>query len=118
EQFSQPLRAFFRRHWQGALLIREKLRINEEALHLIMAGVVGVIGGATSIAYQTAQQFIKWVAFGNSGNFLEIAAAVPQWKLIVVPTVGGLVAGLVLYFGLRLIGTPGLSNLLEVVVAG
>src|ERR1044072_300560 len=83
-----------------------------------MAGVGGVIGGVTSIAYQNSQQFIKWVAFGNSGNFLEIAGAVPQWKLIVVPTMGGLLAGLVLYFGLRLIGNPGLSNLLEVVVAG
>jgi CIC family chloride channel protein len=111
-------RAFFRLHWKGALLIRDKLRLNEEALHLVLAGLVGVIGGATNLAYHGCNQFIKWLAFGNFGNFLEIAEAVPRWKLVVVPTVGGLVAGLVIFIGLRLIGNPGLSNLLEVIVAG
>ncbi len=118
----QFLRAFFRLHWRGALRIRDKLRLNEEALHLIMAGVVGVLGGAASLAYHACHQSIKWLAFGRSGDFLEIAKDLElhgeTWRLIVVPTVGGLAAGLVLYFGLRLIGNPGLSNLLEVVVAG
>lgn len=111
-------RAFFRLHWKGALLIRDKLRLNEEALHLVMAGLVGVIGGAATLAYHGASQFIKWIAFGSTGDFLQIAETVPQWKLIVVPTIGGLAAGLVIFVGLRLIGNPGLSNLLEVIVAG
>ncbi len=112
------LRAFFRLHWKAALLVRDKLRVNEEALHLVLAGIVGVIGGATSIAYHGCNDFIKWLAFGQSGDFLQISQAVPQWRLIVVPTVGGLAAGLVIFIGLRLIGNPGLSNLLEVIVAG
>ena len=111
-------RAFFRLHWKGALLIRDKLRINEEAQNLLLAGVVGVIGGATNLAYHASNQFIKWISFGSAGDFLEIARVVPPWKLIVVPTIGGLAAGLVIYVGLRLIGNPGLSNLLEVIVAG
>lgn len=118
EKIVRWVRAFFRLHWQGALLIRERLRLNEEALHLILAGLVGVIGGVTSLAYHAANHLIKWLAFGYSGDFLEIADHVPPWKLIVVPTVGGLAAGLVIFFGLRLIGNPGLSNLLEVIVAG
>jgi CIC family chloride channel protein len=116
--FIGKVRAFFRRHWQGALLIRERLRLNEDALHLILAGIVGVIGGATSLVYHALNQSIKWVAFGQPGDFLEIARSVEPWKLIVIPTVGGLAAGLVIYFGLRLIGNPGLSNLLEVIAAG
>jgi CIC family chloride channel protein len=112
------IRAFFRLHWRGALRIRDKLRINEEAVHLIMAGLVGVLGGAVTLAYQGCHQFIKWIAFGETGDFLEIAQMVEPWRLIVIPTVGGLAAGLVLHLGLRLIGNPGLSNLLEVVVAG
>ena len=116
--FIGKVRAFFRRHWQGALLIRERFRLNEDALHLILAGIVGVIGGATSLVYHALNQSIKWVAFGQPGDFLEIARSVEPWKLIVIPTVGGLAAGLVIYFGLRLIGNPGLSNLLEVIAAG
>ena len=116
------LRAFFRLHWKGALVVRDKLRLNEEALHLLLAGVVGLIGGAVTLAYHAANQFIKWLAFGSRGDFLEIAGQLAaqgaRWKLVAVPTAGGLAAGLVIYVGLRLIGNPGLSNLLEVIVAG
>lgn len=122
EKTVRAARAFFRLHWRGALILRDKLRLNEDAMHLVMAGVVGVIGGATNIAYQASNQFIKWIAFGSTGDFLEIAAELTaqgeRWKFVVVPTLGGLAAGLVIYVGLRLIGNPGLSNLLEVIVAG
>jgi chloride channel protein, CIC family len=117
-KFIEWLRAFFRLHWKAALLLRDRLRINEEALHIVLAGIIGVIGGAVNLAYHAANEFIKWAAFGHRGDFLQIAANVPSWKLVVVPTVGGLAAGLIIYFGLRLIGNPGLSNLLEVIVAG
>jgi chloride channel protein, CIC family len=116
------IRAFFRLHWKAALLLRDKLRVNEDALHLVMAGLVGLIGGAINLAYHASNQFIKWIAFGSGGDFLEIANQLgtqgARWKLLVVPTLGGLAAGLVVYVGLRLIGNPGLSNLLEVIVAG
>lgn len=118
ERLLRWVRAFIRLHWQAALLLRDKLRLNEEAWHLVLAGVVGVIGGLTNLAYNACNRFIKLVAFGESGDFLEIALRAPAWKLLLVPTLGGLVAGGIVYFGLRLIGNPGLSNLLEVIVAG
>src|SRR5437667_2455709 len=40
------------------------------------------------------------------------------WARLMTPTLGGLGAGLVLYWGLRLVGQQGSTNLLEVVVAG
>ncbi len=117
-RFRHRTRAFVHLHLQGSLLLRDKLRINEEALHLFLAGIVGVIGGCASLAYHGVNQAIQWIAFGQTGDFLAIAETVPAWRLVLVPTLGGLAAGLVLFVGLRLIGNPGLSNLLEVVVAG
>src|SRR5262245_58562581 len=64
------VRAFFRLHWKAALLLRDKLRVNEDALHLVMAGIVGLIGGGTNLAYHASNQFIKWIAFGSGGDFL------------------------------------------------
>lgn len=116
--FARRVRAWFRLHWRGALLLREKLRLNEEALHLVLAGVVGAIGGFVSLAYQACNLSIKWLAFGTSGDFLDISQTVAPWRIVAVPALGGLAAGLVIFFGLRLIRTPGLSNLLEVIVAG
>jgi chloride channel protein, CIC family len=111
-------RAFFHLHWRAALLIRDKLRFNEEALHLVMAGVIGIVGGSVTLAYQACHEVIRWLAFGQPGEFTAIVSHIEPWRLVLVPTLGGLAAGLVLHFGLRLIGNPGLSNMLEVVVAG
>ena len=71
EKLVRRVRAFFRLHWQGALIIREKLRLNEEAFHLLLAGLVGVIGGATNLAYHACNQFIKLIAYQETGDFVD-----------------------------------------------
>lgn len=109
---------FFRRHWQRALLIRDRLRMREETLHLLLAAGVGVLGGGVNLAYYICNMLLQWAVTGRMGDALEIARKFEPWQRMLVPTIGGLVAGMVLYLGLRLIGTPGLTNLLEAVVAG
>ena len=47
---------FFRRHWQRALRVRERLRFSEEAFHLLLAGGVGVIGGLVNICFYYATE--------------------------------------------------------------
>jgi chloride channel protein, CIC family len=107
-----------RRHWQTALRLRDRLRLSEEAFHLIIASGVGLVAGLIYQLFHAANHLVQWLAWGQAGEFLKIAALQPTWRLACVPAVGGLLAGLVLWFGLRLLGNPGLTNLLEVVVAG
>ena len=109
---------FFRRHWKRALIIRDRLRVSEEAFHLVLATIIGVVGGLTNLIYHSLSQLTKWLVLGRTGDLLEIAGALAPWQRLIVPAVGGVAAGLVLYSGLRLIGSPGLTNLLEAVVAG
>lgn len=108
----------FRRHWQRALIIRDWLRLSEEAFHLVLAAFIGIGGGLITYAYYVLNQLLQWGLLQQGGDILAIAKHMEPWQRIVVPTVGGLAAGLVLVLGLRLIRTPGLTNLLEVVVAG
>src|SRR3954451_7803569 len=115
---SSATRDFFRRHWQRALLIRERLRFSEEAFHLLLGAGVGVIGGLTNWAYWGCTQLFQWMAVGRNGDILSIFESLPPWERILLPAVGGLVAGAILYFGSRLIRTPGLTNLLEAVAVG
>jgi CIC family chloride channel protein len=105
-------RDFFRRHWQGALRWREKLVLKEEAFHLVLAGVVGVIGGLVNLFFYYAVHFVQ------PGDPVEFVERLPDWGRFLVPTLGGLAAGLILYWGFRLVGRQGSSDLLEVVVAG
>ena len=44
-------RGFLRRHWQKALQVREKLLFSEEALNLLLAGGVGVIGALVNLFF-------------------------------------------------------------------
>ena len=105
-------RDLFRRHWQRALRWREKFVFKEEAFHLVLAGIVGVIGGLVNLFFFYAVHFIQ------PGDPVEFAENLPDWERLLVPTSGGLVAGLILYWGFRLVGRQGSSDLLEVVVAG
>ena len=109
---------FFRRHWQRALIIRDWLRLSEEAGHMLMAAGVGVLGGLTNWAYHWCNQLIQWLIFGQGGELTAAAQAMAAWKRPLIPALGGVASGLVLFWGLRLLRSPGLTNLLEAVVAG
>ena len=112
------LRQYFRDHWRRALRIREKLRFSEEAFHLLLAGGVGMIGGLVNLFFYYATESVKYLFLRHAGDPVEVAEIMADWLRVLTPTLGGLCAGLVLYWGLRLAGPQRSSNLLEVVVAG
>ena len=112
------LHQFFRRHWQKALRIREKIRFSEEAFHLVLAGGVGVIGGLVNLFFYYATESVKELFLRHPGEPSEVAELMVRWERVLTPTLGGLCAGLVLYWGLRLAGPQRSANLLEVIVAG
>ncbi len=111
-------RNFFRRHWQGALRWREKLVFREEAFHLLLAGFVGVIGGSVNLFFYYAGELVQRLFLPQPVDPVQAAELFAPWQRLLVPTAGGLVAGLILYWGYRLIGPQGSSDLLEAVVAG
>jgi len=111
-------RTFVQRHWRRALQIREKLEMREEALHLALAGGVGVIGGLVNALFFYAIEHVKFFLLRRPGDPVEIAEMIEPWQRAFIPAIGGLLAGLVLHWGLRLVGPQGSNNLLEVVVAG
>ncbi len=118
EQLLGRTRRFLQKHWQRALRIREKIRFSEEAYHLVLAGGVGVIGGLVNLLFYYSIEGAKHLFLGREGDFVEAAEKMDYWQRLLTPTLGGLGAGLVLHWGLRLVGRQGSSNLLEVVVAG
>jgi CIC family chloride channel protein len=109
------VQVFLRRHWQRALQIREKLRFSEEAFHLVLAGGVGVIGGLVTLAFYYAVQISQQLFVHKSGDLVTVAESLNEWQRLLIPTVGGLVAGMILYWGLRLVGNQGSTNIMEVV---
>lgn len=109
---------YFLRHWQRALRVREKIHFSEEAFHLVLAGGVGVLGGLVNLFFYYATESVKLLFMRSPGEPGEIAEMMVKWQRVLTPTLGGLCAGLVLSWGLRLAGPQRSTNLLEVVVAG
>ena len=114
----EQLHALFQRHWLRALRIREKILFSEEAFHLLLAAGVGVIGGLVNIFFYYATESVRLLFLRQPGELVEVAERMVPWERVVTPTLGGLCAGLVLYWGLRMAGPLRSSNLLEVIVAG
>lgn len=118
EKLSARALVYVRRHWRSVLSLRHRLRPSEEAVHLALAGVVGIVGGSVHLVYHWLGKLIQTMAYLHHGTILEVARGVEPAHRLAVTGAGGLVAGLVLFQGLRLASKGGQSNLLEVVVAG
>jgi len=112
-------RAYTRRHWRSALQVRQKLLPSEEAFHLLLAGGVGVIGGVVNLLFYWAVEGAQSLFSSSLGRDLTgVVAALDPPSRVMIPTLGGLGAGLVLFWGFRFAGKYRTTNLLEVVVAG
>ncbi len=117
ERLVAKMHAVARRHWQRALRIREKVKFSEESFHLVLAGGVGVIGGLVNLGFHYCIEISQRLFLHRQGEPAELAAQSSFWERLLIPSLGGLVAGMVLYWGLRLVGKQGSSNILEVVVS-
>ena len=116
--FVTRFRSPFRRHWQAALHWREKIVFKEEAFHLLLAAVIGVIGGLVNLFFFYAGEMVQRLFLPQPVDPVQAAEMFAPWQRLAVPTLGGLAAGLILYWGFRLVGPQGSSDLLEAVVAG
>lgn len=114
----QRVRLFFRRHWQRAVQWREKLVPQEEAFHLLIAAIIGVLGGLVNVLFYYGGEMVSRIILHTAGDPVEEAETFVPLQRLLIPTIGGFVAGIILHWGLRLIGKQGTSDMLEAVVAG
>ena len=119
ESFLATARNFLRQHWRQALHVRQRLLLSEEAIHLLMAAVVGLMGGIINVLFYLTIEGAQTLFLRHPGqNIVEVATLLSKPLRVLSPFLGGLAAGAVLHWGLRLVGKQGSTNLLEVVVAG
>lgn len=105
--------------WERLLAWRGRWLPREETFHLMLAGLVGIVGGLTNAFFHYATRVLRLLAMGLTGDPVEIAVELSPAMRLVVPVLGALLAGLVLRWGQRYLqGRGGATNLLEVVVAG
>src|SRR5947208_9759271 len=82
--------------------IQERLQPTEWQVTLVWAAVAGFLGALAAILFSSLTENIyDWFGSRRLG-IVDSMAHLPSWARLLVPTLGGAAAGLVLMFGQRL----------------
>ena len=99
----------------------DRIMVNEEAFHLILAAFIGFFGALVNLGFLKLVALIHWIIFQTEDLALDSALLVQNMDpffRIVVPTLGGILAGMVLLLKSHLSGKQKPTNVLEVVAVG
>lgn len=84
--------------------IAERFRLflrNDQLILSILAAVVGLLTGASVVAFREGIDFFKKLSFGSdTERFYQYVETLPWWQIVLVPTLGGLCVGLLVRIGL------------------
>ena len=73
---------------------QEHTRPTDLQITLFWAGVIGFCGGLSSIAFRAATSGVHKLLTGSSEpGLVETFEALPPWRRVAVPAIGGLIAG-------------------------
>ncbi|MGE5153378.1 MAG: ClcB-like voltage-gated chloride channel protein [Bdellovibrio bacteriovorus] len=85
---------------------------------LVLAALSGVLGAAVTVLFREAIHGLEWLIGGDQGSLVVIAEGLPPWQRLLLPGLGGLIAGLVLQeIGGRLRG-PATTDYMAAVAVG
>ena len=101
--------------WQRVLA---RLPFGREHLVFVIAGVIGCAGALSTIVFRECLRHLQWWLSGTDQGLVATARALPWWARLLVPTVGGLLAGITLQVGLKWIPRKGSEDYMEAIAVG
>ena len=98
--------------------LRRFFRISEWQMLLLWAIAAGVLGALATELFRMALHAVDVAVLGQGGGLVEIARSLPPWARILTPTLGGLIAGLLLVLAKRATTQKATSDYMEAIVLG
>ncbi len=99
--------------------VRLLLLGHEELTGLVFwAAITGLCGALASVAFRLGIRFVQLLLTGESRGLVHAASDLQGWHRVVAPVIGGVAAGLVLHFGVRLVDRRGAVDYMEAIVVG
>ena len=87
---------------------------NDPIILSLAAVVIGLVVAYAAIGFRLALQGVQFVAFGFAGeNVISQVAELAWWHILLVPTVGGLLIGLVIHFFMPGRRPQGVADVIE-----
>jgi CIC family chloride channel protein len=98
---------------------KERAHPSDLQVTLVWAGIVGFCGALSSIAFRFATSVVHKLLTGSSApGLVESFTHLHPVLRFVIPGVGGLIAGAILYIGMRWHGEVATTDYMEAVVLG
>lgn len=101
--------------------LAEHLRLSERHVTLIWAALIGVLGALASEGFRKSSEVLQHFATGSNSGIISSFERLSWWQRLAVPTAGGLLAGLTLWFGNRLFASvrqKTTTDYMEAIVVG
>lgn len=77
----------------------KKFGRNDQVILSVLALLIGVAAGMAETVFRAALALVQELGYGfSSEKVASLAAALPWWQLLLVPSLGGLLIGLFIYF--------------------
>lgn len=91
------------------------LSINEHLVMAVLATMVGLAAGFGTLGFRHLIGFFQLIAYGSTGNILEVIEPIPWYVRLWIPGAGGLAVGILIYFFMREAKGIGVSDVMEAV---
>lgn len=85
---------------------------------LLWAALIGVGGALATALFHYGMRFTEQLATGHPGSLVAAARALPAWRRLLTPALGGVAAGVFLWAARRLTGGRKQSDYLEAIAVG
>jgi len=93
-----------------------RFRTNEYAVMILMAVIVGILGGYGAVGFRLLIKLFQTIFFGSDkGNFLELLLSLPWYMKLIPPIIGGALVGPIVYFFAREAKGHGVPEVMEAV---
>ncbi len=99
--------------------LRLALIRHEELTGIVFwAASIGFLGALASVAFREGIRLFELALTGRVGGLVLAARLIPWWERILVPVIGGLLAGLVMHYGSRALQARRAVDYMEAIVVG
>ncbi len=82
-------------------IIATSVRITQSSAILLQGVVVGIAGGFVSVGFRNLIRFFGQITMRGNGGVLELVPQLPSYWKILLPVVGGMLVGPLVYFVAR-----------------
>jgi chloride channel protein, CIC family len=99
----------------------ERFRFGERQVTLVWAAVIGILGALAAESFRRATDLLHFLFTQSDAEIITSFEHLPLWHRFLVPVAGGVLAGLTLWIGNRLIASvrqKSTTDYMEAVVVG